>query len=302
VGDSYDIDGAFKELMQRERPFLLRQLAGEPVVEFLNLELPNVLSRRVDLIARLRGGGLLHVEMQSRNDRTMTERMAVYHTLIASRHGGRVRSVLLYCGEARMRMGRVFQTDQMSFIYDAVDIRQFGAAPLLQSGSPGDCALALLAARTADEQLLAVRWISSLRPPERTRAGALALIFSGLRVLPRHVKMEVANMGSFIDVRKNPILMKWRAEAIREGWLEGHESGLLAGREAGLEEGQERGLEKGQQDLVTSLLVRKFGPLPLWAKRELGKASRKELAVWGERLLDSKTLQEVLRPSSRSRR
>jgi hypothetical protein len=256
----------------------------------------------VDLVARLAGGGLLHVEMQSRNDRAMKERMAVYHALVASRHGKRVRSVLLYCGEARMRMGRVFETSQMRFAYDAHDIRDFGIEALLEAGSPGDCALAILAARTSAEQLRVVRRIGALVPAERARAGALALIFSGLRVLPRRVKMEVANMGSFIDIRKNPILMKWRAEAIQEGWREGLEKGREEGIEKGIEKGMEKGLERGQHDLLLRQLTQKFGALPLWARKKLDKASRVDFELWADRLLQAEVLEDVLGPAVRTRR
>ena len=48
---------------------------GVRVVEFLNVELPSVQARRLDLVLLLANGPLLHIELQSSNDRDMRLRM-----------------------------------------------------------------------------------------------------------------------------------------------------------------------------------------------------------------------------------
>jgi hypothetical protein len=53
-----------------DRPTLLRHLTGRIAIEqFLNVELPKVQERRVDLVARLKDGSIFHLEFQASNDR-----------------------------------------------------------------------------------------------------------------------------------------------------------------------------------------------------------------------------------------
>ena len=59
--------------------------------------------------------------------------------------------------------------------------------------------------------------------------------------------------------------------------------------------GQERGLEMGRRQALESLLELRFGPLPLWAAEQLGKASTAVLNAWMPRVLDAPKLEDVFR-------
>lgn len=68
----FDFDGALKELLQKQPSVFLDKLTGGVAVqEFLNVELPRVQQRKVDLLLRLVDGTLLHIESQTRNHRDM---------------------------------------------------------------------------------------------------------------------------------------------------------------------------------------------------------------------------------------
>jgi hypothetical protein len=41
------------------------------------------------------------------------------------------------------------------------------------------------------------------------------------------------------------------------------------------------------------LIIRRFGPLPVWAEAKLTVAAPAQLEAWGERVLDAATLEEV---------
>jgi hypothetical protein len=69
AGFGLNHDGVLKDLLPVDRPiFLDRITGGIPVTQFLNVELPKVLERRLDLVMRLADRSILHVEVQSGND------------------------------------------------------------------------------------------------------------------------------------------------------------------------------------------------------------------------------------------
>jgi hypothetical protein len=75
----HDFDATLKDLFQRDRPTLLRRLCrGVPVKEFLNVELPRVSQRRVDLLLSLADGSLLHIEFQTSARWNIPYRMLEY--------------------------------------------------------------------------------------------------------------------------------------------------------------------------------------------------------------------------------
>ena len=80
-------DAALGGLFEHPGPALLRKLTGGiAIVEVLNLQLPRVKERRLDLLA---DGSLLHIEFQSTNRGDMALRMAEYYLLRVRRFPGR---------------------------------------------------------------------------------------------------------------------------------------------------------------------------------------------------------------------
>lgn len=57
--------------------------------------------------------------------------------------------------------------------------------------------------------------------------------------------------------------------------------------------GRKQGIEKGEQALLRRLLVRRFVALPEWADSQLTGASLAQLEGWGDRLLDTQSLEDV---------
>ena len=140
----FDFDGALKDLFQRERPSLLERLTGGvPVKEFLNVEVSRVHSRRVDLVLLLAGDSIFHIELQSWNDRNMAYRMAEYWILLKRRYGRPVRQVVLYVGQGRAAPVSSLEDANFRFHCPVVDIREIAAEELINSGNPGDLALAI---------------------------------------------------------------------------------------------------------------------------------------------------------------
>lgn len=73
-------------------------------------------------------------------------------------------------------------------------------------------------------------------------------------------------MAGVIDVTKNPVLMRWRREA----------------------------LEEGRTLLLMQQLQRKFGKLPKWAELRVAEARPAQIVRWADKILTATTLEQVL--------
>jgi hypothetical protein len=90
------------------------------------------------------------VDFQSSNDPDMGYRQGIYGLMAAQKYRRPVRQVVIYLGKARMRMPRSLDTGGVQVNYRLIDMRELDSKALLESGSPGDYPLALLAARRRD--------------------------------------------------------------------------------------------------------------------------------------------------------
>ena len=70
----YDV--ALKHIITRPGSSILEQLTGAASLKWINVEAPKVSNRRVDLLGELRDGKLVHIELQSRNEKDFPFRMA----------------------------------------------------------------------------------------------------------------------------------------------------------------------------------------------------------------------------------
>jgi hypothetical protein len=104
--------------------------------------------------------------------------------------------------------------------------------------------------------------------------------------LPLPKNLEELAMGT-LEARYEYFVNQFKAEGELKGRLEGELKGELKGR---LE-----GELKGERKLLVRQLERRFGPLPEWAKGRIHSAESAALEEWGLRLLDAKSLEDVLR-------
>lgn len=138
-------DAVLKSITMRQmRDGYLSRLTGIEVVEWLACELPQVRTRRVDLLGRSADGRMVHLEFQSRNDPRMVLRMAEYSLAIRRRHGQFPRQIVLYVGRRSMRMEDRVSSDHFRFDCAIIDIREIDSKSLLESPNLGDNVLAVL--------------------------------------------------------------------------------------------------------------------------------------------------------------
>src|ERR1051325_5017766 len=95
-----DYDGTLKLLLRKSAQVAVRHITGSPIQKWLDVELPDPRSLRLDLLGETADRSLVHLELQSSNDPAM----AFPNGGVRSRHLPAVRAissaVLPLCGRA----------------------------------------------------------------------------------------------------------------------------------------------------------------------------------------------------------
>jgi len=143
-GQMHEYDAALKNILMRPGSSVLAQITGASSLKWLNVEAPKVSNRRVDLLGELPDRNLVHIELQSRNEKDFPLRMAEYLFGIGRQYGKLPRQVALYVGELPLRMTDRVEGPDVSVRFHLVDIRDLDGERLLTSANIGDNVLAVL--------------------------------------------------------------------------------------------------------------------------------------------------------------
>ncbi len=163
----HEYDIALKNILMRLPGSVIEELTGFAITRWHNAELPQVRNPRVDLLGETADGQLVHIELQSTNDAHMALRMGEYAWAIYRRFRRFAEQIVLYVGEASMRMRNSLEGGSVSVRYRLVDIREFSAEPLLASDRLEDNVIAVLM-RAGDEPMAVrriLRRIAESDPP-----------------------------------------------------------------------------------------------------------------------------------------
>src|SRR5258708_990379 len=133
-----EYDAALKLLLRGSATVTMRALTGTTVEKWLDVELPKVQNTRVDLLGETSDARLVHLELQSGNDTTMPLRMAEYCLGVYRLFGQFPQQIMLYVGEAPLRMAGELRGSDVWFRYRAIDIRELDGEELLKSDEVGD--------------------------------------------------------------------------------------------------------------------------------------------------------------------
>jgi hypothetical protein len=74
----HEYDVALKRFLTRPGNLLLKTITGASSLRWLNVETPLVRNLRVDLLGESPDGELIHIELQSRNEKSFPFRMGEY--------------------------------------------------------------------------------------------------------------------------------------------------------------------------------------------------------------------------------
>ena len=283
-------DAALKLLLTQSAAVTIRTVSGLQVKRWPNVEISSVKQSRVDLLGESPDGRLLQIEFQSRNDRTMWERMLKYGVAVLDKYGRYPKQVVLYVGKDRLRMEGTYRVnEEFTFRYGIVDIRKLDAKKLLKSSGIGDNVLAILAAHGGDRQAVReiIGRIAKLAEPARLSRMEQLIVLAGLRQLGPIVREEASQMPITEDILDHEII----GTAYKKGRRAGRKQGRQEGREEGLQEGQ----QKGELKILQRQIERRFGAVPEWLDQRLAQSTAQELEEIGVRLLDARTPEDLLK-------
>ena len=268
-----EYDVTLKLLLQGSASLTLRALTGTAVAKWLDVELPKVQNLRLDLLGETVDGGLVHVELQSSNDPAMPLRMAEYCLGVFRLFGRFPRQVVLYVGEPELRMESGLTGPDVLFQYRLIDIRTLDGDRLLESEEVGDNVIAILARLRDHKEAVhrIVQRIAGLAMAERETALAQLVILAGLRHLSGTVEQERRNMPIDVDIREHEVLGPMFREERQEG------------------------RQEGELTILRRLIEKRFDGLPSWAAEKLESLSVSELEDLSVRVLDAKSVEELLR-------
>jgi hypothetical protein len=178
-------DTTLKTLLQSASDTFFRQIAGHPIVRWLNVEMPLVQNLRADMLGVTADGTLIQIELQSTNDSDMALRMAEYCLRIVRQDGKFARQIVLYVGEAELSMPATLSSETAQFSYTLLDVRQLDTGVLLASPQIEDNLLAILTSLHDPTGTIRaiLRRIAELPEPDRATALTQFLLISRLRRL-----------------------------------------------------------------------------------------------------------------------
>jgi hypothetical protein len=264
-----EYDVALKLLLQGPAKLVMRELTGGSVEKWLDIELPKVQNLRMDLLGEIHDGSLVHIELQSGNDAAMPLRMAEYCLGVYRLFDKIPRQVLLYVGEAPLRMESEIRGPDLFFRYRMIDIRELDGDHLLESEETGDNVIAILA-RLRDHKA-AIRKIlgriAHLPVSKRETALDQLLILAGLRRLEETVEREIQKMPVYIDISENKVLGP----------------------------AYKRGIKEGEVTVLRRQIEKRFGTMPAWAEERLAGRSTTELEDLSVRVLDAQSIEDLLK-------
>ena len=274
----HEYDVALKNILTRPGSSVLAQLTGASSLKWINVEAPRVSTRQV-VAGGMPDGNLVHIELQSRNERDFPLRMVEYLFGIGRQYGRLPRQVALYVGEAPLRMKDRVEGPDVSVRFHLVDIRDLDGERLLASANIGDNVLAVLT--KLSELPKAVRRIleriAAGSPEERDQALAELIIIAALRKLTGQVKREAEKMPILNDFMNDIVEDEVIGPLIRKRLVQGRVEARV----------------EGQVEMLIDQIEKRFGrSRPLSASR-ITALKPAQLQRAGLRLLDAQRIEDL---------
>jgi hypothetical protein len=263
----HEYDVALKRILTRPGSVLLAALTGSSSLRWLNVEAPLVRNLRVDLLGESPDGELVHIELQSRNEKDFPLRMGEYSFGVALRHGRLPRQVALYVGSELLRMKNEIVGPGWVFRFHLVDIRDLDGELLLASDNPGDNVIAILTRLGGEPNAVrrVLKRISESPPEERDGALAELSIIAGLRSLTAEVKRKGKRMPIQEDIMDDEVWGPW----------------LLQKR------------ADAQMAMLRKLIEKKFGGIPSRIRKRLDALDPAQIEATCLRLLDAQRIEDL---------
>lgn len=278
-----EYDTTLKRILTRPGSGLLQALTGYGKLQWLNIELPEVTNRQVDLLGENEDGELFHIELQSSNEVDFVDRMGAYKFAIKNKCRRYPRQLTLYVGDRPPNMATEIDVPDLAFRYHLVNIKDLDGEALLNSQDLSDNVIAILT-RLGNQAGIVRRIVRRIREgpaDERETAFAELRILAGLRKLREEVLEEERNMPITENILDNQLIWPYI------------EFGENRGIQKGIEKGLSQGVAKGRLEMVLSLIEDRFGPASPQIQARLESLSADEIKTVGRRILTAEKVEDL---------
>jgi len=269
MAQEYDV--VLKLLFRSKTSGAVREIAGGPVMRWLDKELPAIRNTRADLVGETIGGELVHLEFMSVNQTFFELRMAGYYAEIYQASGRHPHQALVYVGREKLRMSGHFKSPTLNFRFRVVDLHELNGERFLDSDEAGDQILALLMRLKnptgAIRRVLAT--IATLDARARGDMLGELRVICGLRGIETKVEEEIRTVPVLNSLLDHKVL----------------------GRE--FKKGLEQGRKEGEAKMLRRRLEFRFRKLPKWVADKLATATPAQIEEWQERLFEKKSLAAI---------
>lgn len=282
--EKLDWDTTLKVLINESAGRLLPMLGESGQIKrWLNVELPKTQNLRVDLLAELTSGELLHFEMQSRNWGRMPFRMLEYGVMICRREGRYPIQILIYAGNERLRMRDHFQAPAFKFRYEIIDLKTLDGTRLLESDNVSENLMGLL--MVVEDRVEAIHRIltriARLDESQRLEAVTRLLLTCRMRKLSPAVAEEITKMSMTFNIETDQVIGPYYRKGVKVGKLQGINQGL------------KQGFQQGALATLRIQIKAKFGAVPSWVDDRLNACTTRQLNALSRKLLKSTTLEQL---------
>ena len=268
MAQEYDV--VLKLLFRSKTSRTVREIAGCPVMRWLDKELPAIRNTRADLVGETIGGEIVHLEFMSVNQRFFELRMAGYYAEIYQASGRHPHQALVYVGREKLRMSGHFKSPTLNFRFRVVE-HELNGERFLDSDEAGDQILALLMRLKnptgAIRRVLAT--IATLDARARGDMLGELRVICGLRGIETKVEEEIRTVPVLNSLLDHKVL----------------------GRE--FKKGLEQGRKEGEAKMLRRRLEFRFRKLPKWVADKLATATPAQIEEWQERLFEKKSLAAI---------
>ncbi|GMT49846.1 MAG: hypothetical protein IEMM0008_1385 [bacterium] len=170
---------------------------------------------------------ILHLEFQSTNDVNMIYRMLRYYLYITETYQLPVKQYVIYIGRNKLKMTHAIKSENLTFHYELVDMKNISYQPFLESENPEEIIMSILCdfenkgARVVIHEILSKL---KQRIKEETRFSKYIRqleVLSQLRDLQETILEEESKMAIIYDIEEDIRFKQGKIEGKVEGKVEG---------------------------------------------------------------------------------
>ncbi|SEW43496.1 conserved hypothetical protein (putative transposase or invertase) [Chitinophaga sp. YR573] len=268
-------DKIFKENMEYALPGIIKNILGLTIVqaEEISHNLQHTIERKPDVLKKVTDQNnrtyILHVELQSQNEKDMVYRMVEYRVMLQRKHRLPVKQYVLFVGKGKLTMLSSIDEEDFKFRYNIVSPQQIDYKIFLKSKWPEEKILAILADFGEDDPKKVIEAIMDgvkvTAEVEETENKYLTQLRVLLQLRNLDVKYaDMISVASFFKEEKDFLYIRGKEIGEAKGEKQGVKKGVKKGEKKGVKKNKketalkmkERGLELSLISDITELPIK----------------------------------------------